>query len=144
MSDITSNPTSPTPPAFFPFLRYHDAPRAIDWLSDAFGFEKQLVVPGPDDTIAHAQLRLGDGVILLSSVKTDDLGLASPRQLGAVSQGVFVAIDEVDAHYDRARSSGAEIVFELQDMDYGSREYAARDLEGHLWCFGTFRPGEPS
>jgi uncharacterized glyoxalase superfamily protein PhnB len=131
-------------PNLFPFLRYQDAPAAIDWLANAFGFEKQMVVPGPEGTIAHAQLKLGPGVIMLGSAKDDDeLGMKSPRELPAVNQGIYVAIDGgFDAHFDRARAAGAEVVMAPKDTDYGSREYCARDLEGHLWCFGTYRPDE--
>ena len=136
-----SHPTHDGSPNIFPFLRYRDAPAAIDWLVAAFGFEKQLVAPGPDGTVAHAQLSLGPGTIMLGSARDDALGIQSPRDLAAVSQGIYVHVGEVDAHYRRARAAGAEIVIELQDMEYGSREYSARDLEGHLWSFGTYRPG---
>lgn len=129
-------------PTVFPFLRYHDAPAALDWLEAAFGFERLMVAPGPDGTVAHAQVALGAGVIMLSSATPDDaLGLKSPGDTSGVSQGIYVHVEDVDAHYQRARSAGAEIVHELQDMDYGSREYAARDPEGYLWSFGSYRPG---
>ena len=132
-----------TPPQIIPFLRYQDAPAAIDWLGRAFGFEKQMVVPGPDGIIEHAQLTLGPAVIMVSSLRDDELGMKSPRQLGAVNQGIYVALDEVDPHYARAKAVGAEIVRELRDEDYGGRDYAVRDLEGHLWSFGTYRPERP-
>ncbi len=131
------------PPDIFPFLRYHDAAAAIDWLERAFGFERLMVAPGPDESIAHAQLACGQGVIMLSSVRDDDpLGLKSPRDLAGVSQGIYVHVDDVDAHHQLATAADAEIVFPLQDTDYGSREYTARDPEGYLWSFGTYRPGE--
>ena len=127
-------------PNIFPFLRYQDAPAALEWLVSAFGFEKQMVVPGPDGTIAHAQMRLGPGVIMLGSAKDDALGMKRPRDLAGVNQGVYVYVETVDAHYERAKAAGSEIVLELKDTDYGSREYSARDLEGHLWSFGTYYP----
>lgn len=128
--------------SMFPFMRYEDAPKAIEWLERAFGFQVQLRVPGPDGTIAHAELRLGTGVIMLGSAKEDDLGLSTPKVLKQVTQGIYVALDDVDAHYREARAAGAEIVRELADTEYGSREYLARDLEGHLWSFGSYRPVE--
>ena len=134
--------TSTAITSIFPFMRYEDAARAIDWLEQAFGFQCQLRVPGPDGTIAHAELRLGNGVIMLGSFKDDDLGLTSPRDLARVTQGIYVALEDIDAHYRRARAAGAEIVRELTDTEYGSREYLARDPEGHLWSFGTYRPAE--
>jgi uncharacterized glyoxalase superfamily protein PhnB len=124
----------------FPFMRYDDAPAAIEWLVRAFGFEKQMVVPGPDGTIAHAQLSLGPGLIMLGSSKDDELQMGSPRKLGAVNQGIYVYLDDVKGHYERATAAGAEIVRDLGDTEYGSREYVARDPEGHLWSFGTYNP----
>jgi uncharacterized glyoxalase superfamily protein PhnB len=121
----------------FPALRYQDGAAAVEWLGRAFGFEKQMVVPGPDGSIAHAQLQLGPGVIMLGSAR-DEQG-ANPW--AAVKQGVYVYVADVDAHYARAKAAGAEVVRELQDTDYGAREYSVRDLEGHLWSFGTYRPG---
>jgi uncharacterized glyoxalase superfamily protein PhnB len=83
-------------------------------------------------------------MIMLSSLRGDDeLGMKSARDLGAVNQGIYVVLDEVDRHYARARAAGAEIVRVLQDEDYGGRDYCARDLEGNLWSFGTYRP-EPA
>lgn len=135
-----SRTTAATKPNIFPFLRYQDAPAAIEWLATAFGFERHAVYPGNDGTIAHAQLRLGAGIVMLGSARDDVLGMKSPRDLGAVNQGIYVALDDIDAHYARARAAGAEILRPLADTDYGAREYTARDLEGHLWSFGTYWP----
>jgi uncharacterized glyoxalase superfamily protein PhnB len=134
--------TSTATTSIFPFMRYENAPKAIDWLERAFGFQCQLRVPGPDGTIAHAELRLGNGMIMLGSSKDDDLGLTSPRSLARVTQGIYVALEDIDAHYQRALAAGADIVRELADTEYGSREYLARDPEGHLWSFGTYRPAD--
>jgi len=128
-----------SPPTFYPCLFYRDAPAAIAWLSRAFGFEVLLEVPNPDGTIAHAELSLGNGVIMLGTAKADQ-GRKSPRDLSGVNQSVYVAVDDLDGHYERARSAGAEITMMPHDTDYGSREYGARDLEGHGWSFGTYRP----
>ena len=124
----------------FPFLRYEDAPAAFEWLARAFGFEKQMLVPGPDGTIAHAQLRYGGSLIMIGSSGDDVINLKSSAAVGAATQGIYVHVDDVDAHHDRAKAAGAEIIMELEDTDYGSREYMARDLEGHLWSFGTYAP----
>lgn len=135
-----SRSSAATRPNIFPFLRYRDAPAAIAWLATAFGFERHAVYPGNDGTIAHAQLSLGGGIVMLGSARDDVLGMKSPRDLGAVNQGIYVALDDIDAHYARARAAGAEILRPLADTDYGAREYTARDLEGHLWSFGTYWP----
>jgi uncharacterized glyoxalase superfamily protein PhnB len=127
-------------PNIFPALRYQDAAAAIDWLERAFGFARGLVVAGDDGTIHHAELSLGPGWIMLGSSRDDVYRMRSPRELGAVNQSIYVAIADPDAHHARAKAAGAEIVRELADTDYGSREYTCRDLEGHLWTFGTYRP----
>jgi uncharacterized glyoxalase superfamily protein PhnB len=129
-----------TSQTFFPGVRYADAPAAIDWLEKAFGFQRQVVYPGPDGTVAHAQLMFNGGMIMLGSYKEDVFPYKTPRQAGGVTQAVYVYVPEIDAHFARAKAAGAEIVVPLKDTDYGSREYSARDLEGHIWHFGTYLP----
>ena len=80
------------------------------------------------------------GTIILGSCKDDVFRYKTPRAAGGVTQAVYVCIADIDEHFARARAAGAEIVFELKDTDYGSREYSVRDLEGHLWHFGTYAP----
>ena len=125
-----------------PGMRYRDAPAAIEWLCSAFGFSKNLVVPGPGDTIAHAQLVLGDGMIMLGSVADDDYGqvVKTPQEAGGNTQSAYVVVDEIDAHYQRAMAAGAEIVMEIADQEYGGRLYSAKDPEGYLWNFGSYDP----
>lgn len=122
-------------PNIFPTFRYQDAHAATAWLAEAFGFQQQLLVPAENGGVAHAQLNLGAGAILLGSMHEEP-----GNPWGTERQGVYVSIDDVDGHYARAKSGGAKIVRELQDTPYGSREYSARDLEGNLWCFGSYRP----
>jgi uncharacterized glyoxalase superfamily protein PhnB len=124
-----------------PFIRYEDAPAAVRWLVRAFGLEERAVHAGPDNTIAHAELGFGGSVLMLGPARTDELRMGSPRALGGVTQGIYIHVEAIDTHYGRAREAGAEIVYPLRDTEYGSREYGARDLEGHLWSFGTYRPG---
>jgi uncharacterized glyoxalase superfamily protein PhnB len=120
---------------FYPSLRYDDAPAAIEWLERAFGFEREMVVEEDEGRVAHAQLRYGDGMVMLGSERDDGWG---PH----VGQSwVYVAVDgDVDAHYERAKAAGAEVVREPTDQDYGSRDYSVRDPEGNIWSFGTYRP----
>ena len=136
----------------FPFLRYQDAPAAFEWLARAFGFEKQMLVPGPKGTIAHAQLCYGGSLIMIASVgdeekliqissaRDDAMKLKRPAVVGGATQGIYVYVEDVTAHHDRAKAAGAEIIMELEDTEHGSREYMARDIEGHLWSFGTYAP----
>ena len=132
-------------PNIFPALRYNNARAAIDWLTSVFGFENDGEHAAPDGSIAHAQLHFGAGVVGLSSAQNTP----SDHPWSKVRQGIYVRVDEVDAHHDRAKRAGADIVMPLKDMDYGSREYAVRDPEGHLWGFGTYdmagpHTGEPN
>lgn len=126
-----------------PTLRYHDAAAAIEFLCQAFGFEKRLVVRGEHDSIAHAQLTYGNGMIMLGSVRDNQFDelQKTPRDLGGVgTQSPYIVVTEVDAHCRRALEAGAEIVLEPEDQDYGGRLYACRDPEGYLWNFGTYDP----
>jgi uncharacterized glyoxalase superfamily protein PhnB len=129
-----------------PGMRYHDAPAAIDWLCRAFGFERQLVVPGEaEGTIAHAQLRYGNGMIMLGSVDAHGGGfdelMTTPRQTdGRSTQSAYVIVEDADAHHERALAAGADVVLPLEDKDYGGRGYSCRDLEGHVWSFGSYDP----
>jgi uncharacterized glyoxalase superfamily protein PhnB len=128
-----------------PGFRYHDAPAAIEWLCRAFGFERQLVVPGEGGTIAHAQLSFGNGMIMLGSAgehgNAYDEVVKTPRETGGVvTQGAYVIVDDPDAHYQRAVAAGAKIVLDIEDKDYGGRGYTCRDLEGNVWSFGDYDP----
>ena len=123
-----------------PYLHYDDGTAMLAWLERAFGMERGLVVSGPDDTIAHAELRCGTGVVMVGSTPAPDLCLRSPRELGGATQGIYVVVPDVEGHHRQATASGATIVIPLADTSYGSREYTARDPEGGLWSFGTYRP----
>lgn len=126
-----------------PCLRYRNAQGAVDWLCKVFGFERQLVVPNKDGTIAHAQLTYGNGMIMLGSVQATDFGrfMKQPDEIGgSETQTAYVIVSDADAVYSRARAAGAEIVMEIKDEPYGGRGFSCRDLEGHLWNFGTYDP----
>jgi uncharacterized glyoxalase superfamily protein PhnB len=128
-----------------PFLNYANAPAALDWLTGAFGFERTEVHEGEKGTIVHAEMRFADGLIMLGSAGENDLGMKTPKELGAVNQGVYVIVDNgIEAHYERALAAGAEVVRPLHDTDYGSRDYIVRDPEGNLRSFGTYRPEQPA
>jgi uncharacterized glyoxalase superfamily protein PhnB len=129
-----------TPANIYPALFYDDAPAAIEWLCKAFGFTRRLVVPGPDGTIVHAELSYGPGVIMVGSARPAK-GCLSPQSLPGISQSLCVQVDDPDAHYARAVAGGAIIVEEPKDTDYGARGYQVKDLEGHSWYFGNYRPG---
>jgi uncharacterized glyoxalase superfamily protein PhnB len=131
-------------PTIFPALRYKDAPAALEWLCRAFLFEKQAVFPAADGTIVHAELRRDGGVVGINSATPP----VENNPWSSVLQGVYVTIDDVDAHHACAQSAGARIAITPYDTHYGSREYSAWDVQGHLWGFGTYpmgaSSGEPS
>jgi uncharacterized glyoxalase superfamily protein PhnB len=121
-------------PNIFPALRYRDGHAAIAWLVSVFGFEATAVFESADGGIAHAELRLGAGAISISSASS------TPRDSAwsSVDQGIYVCLKDVDAHHDRAKAAGADIVMPLTTQSYGSRDYAVRDPAGHVWGFGTY------
>ena len=124
----------------FPVLRYRDPEAALAWLQKAFGFREVVVYRGDDGSVGHAELRLGAGMIMLGQSKGDGwLGGAAPDPL-ASPVSIYVRVDDPTAHCERAVAGGATIARELETMDYGSVEYSARDLEGHLWSFGSYDP----
>jgi uncharacterized glyoxalase superfamily protein PhnB len=118
-----------------PVLHYADLGRAIQFLSDAFGFNEHAVHRDPEGKIQYAEMEFGGAYIGFGSTSGGD----SPFDLGP--SAVYVSLDDPDSHHSRAVAAGAEIVMGLTDQEYGSREYAARDTEGNVWCFGTYRPG---
>ncbi len=124
-------------------MRYKDAPAAIDWLCKAFGFEKHLVVPGENGTIAHAQLSFGNSMIMLGSERDGEYDklVKSPKDLDGINtQSAYIIVEEIDEHYQRAIDAGAEITIEIKDEDYGGRVYSCLDPEGYLWNFGSYNP----
>ena len=139
MADNAKEPTA----TVVPTLRYNDAAAAVEWLCDAFGFEKHLVVPGEDRTVVHAQLVFGNGMVMLGSARAsefDNLQKPPSSFAGAVSQSPYIVVEDADKHYARAVAAGAEIVMEIKDEHYGGRDYSCRDPEGHIWNFGSYDP----
>lgn len=118
-------------------LRYDDALAAITFLTGTLGLVEQHVSTGDDGAVAHAQLSFGDGVVMLGPRG------AAPDTFDTGRAVVYLALDsaaEVDAHHARAVTAGADVVLELVDQPYGSREYAVRDPEGNVWSVGSYRP----
>jgi uncharacterized glyoxalase superfamily protein PhnB len=126
-------------PQVWPTLRAHDARALITFLVDAFGFEETAVY-GEGSRVDHAELSWPPGGgIMLGSVRDD---ADDPWALRPGTSGAYVVTDDPDALHARAVAAGAEITREPFDTDYGSRDFAARDPEGNLWAFGTYR-GQP-
>jgi PhnB protein len=116
-----------------PYLLYEDGAAAIDFLTKAFGFE-EVMRAEEDGVVNHAELRLGDDSVMLGYPGE---GYESPREADHYTALVHVYVDDVDAHFERARAAGAEIVQEPTDQEYGDRRYDAKDPEGHFWSFAS-------
>jgi PhnB protein len=116
-----------------PYLLYEDGAAAIDFLIKAFGFEEVMRME-EGGVVNHAELRLGDDSIMLGDPGADYEG---PNKADHRTALVHVYVDDVDAHFGRAKAAGAEIVMEPTDQEYGDRRYDAKDPEGQLWSFAT-------
>lgn len=121
-------------PRITPYLLYEDLSNTVDWLIKAFGFTERFRMPGPDGKLTHAEIQLGDGVVMMGCPGPD---YKNPKHLGASTNLIYVYVEDVDAHYERAEAAGAKITQEPEDMFYGDRRYAAEDPEGHVWNFAA-------
>lgn len=133
-----------------PCLQYRNAYVAIDWLCEAFGFERRLI-HADDRVVHHAQLVLEGGMVMLGSASSESdtpqgddqwhRRMVQPDQIsGRETQTSCVIVRDPDAHYARAVTAGAEIIREIADQDHGGRGYGCLDIEGHMWWFGSYDP----
>ena len=126
-----------------PYLLYEDCAAMLDWLERAFGFREVLRHRSPEGNVWHAETELGGASIYMGDPGHE---YRNPRRLGGATQSLYVLVDDVDAHFERAKAAGAEITEEPADKEYGFRHYGARDPEGHEWFFATptraVEPGE--
>ena len=124
-----------------PTMRYRDAYAAIDWLCDVLGFERHLVVPDGADGVAHAQLTLGNGMVMLGSAReNDDDAVVPPTPTGNLTQSAYVVVKDIEGSYGRVKDAGANIVMALEEQEYGGSLYAVRDPEGQCWNVGSYDP----
>lgn len=129
-----------------PSLRYHDAHAAIEWLIRVFGFEKQAVFEGPHQTVAHAQLTHGGGMLMLGSASNAGpfsrywIDLSETGRRETVGLTLIVSDEECVAMYQRVKGEGVEILQPLSSPDYGGKSFGCRDLEGHAWWVGSYNP----
>lgn len=127
--------------SIIPSLAYEDAPNAVNWLHGAFGLAATTVVPGPDNTIAHAELKSeAGGVVMVLSTQLSTRRNRSPKTLGGTAESVYMVVSDIEMAYDKAVAAGAEVFNPLHDTDYGSREFCCLDPEGHIWTLGTYQP----
>ncbi|MDH6625325.1 putative glyoxalase superfamily protein PhnB [Streptomyces sp. LBL] len=131
-------------PSIYPTLLYADAKAAIRQLTEAFGFTELSVYESDENDengggiVMHAELVQGNGAVMVGSKGRGGVFDAAMKDAGTT--GVYVVVDDVDAHHRRAVEHGAEILMPPTDQDYGSRDYMARDVEGNVWSFGTYAP----
>lgn len=130
-------------PRLTPYLYYNDLAAALEWLGKAFGFAERMRLPGEDGVLMHAEAALEDCVVMMGP-PSEEFETSSAQDLPRVSASLYVYVDDVDAHHAQAAAAGAA-PGELQDMFWGDRMYAVRDLEGHHWTFATAKkePGPP-
>jgi len=126
-------------PRIFATFRYADPAAMVEWLRETIGFTVKARYPETGE-IAHAELAFGSSMIMLGAARNDDYGamVGGPGENGGKS--LHIAVDDVDALFERVQASGAAIEQGLTDRDYGSREFICRDPENNVWCFGTYWP----
>jgi uncharacterized glyoxalase superfamily protein PhnB len=117
----------------FPVVRAREPRALIAWLEQVLDAGLLELHETPEGGVGHAEVRVADGVVTLGEAGGE---LAQAPGTAAV----YVATDEVDALHERAVSAGADVVMELTETDYGSRDFSVRDPEGNLWALGTYRP----
>jgi uncharacterized glyoxalase superfamily protein PhnB len=123
-------------PALTSAICYRDPRAALDFLERAFGFELVMLIEDGEGNVAHSEMRFGDAAVMVGSEWSDDH--KSPASLsGRNTQSIHIHVEtDVDAHCERARAAGAEIIMEPATQFYGDRTYRCRDLEGHIWTVG--------
>lgn len=127
------------PPRIYPTFRFRDAAAMIGFLERAFGFTvRARYMDG--EKVGHAELSLGSSMIMCGDDRDDAYGRIVGPAGDQGGKSVYIAVDDVDGLYERAKSAGAVIEQGLTDRDYGSREFVCRDPEGHVWCFGSYWP----
>jgi len=121
-----------TTPRITPYLLYADLEGALQWLARAFGFRERLRDKTPDGKLVHAEMELGDGVIMMGCPGPQ---YQNPKRLGQVTQYLYVRVDDVDKQFERAVQAGAVVLEKPSDQHYGDRRCGVADPEGHRWFF---------
>ena len=122
-------------PTFGSAVFYKDPLTALEWLAQAFGFERSMLITNADGSLAHAQMTFGDGYIMVGSEWASYV-VRTETSIGDALEKLALNDEALDAYSARARAAGAAIVREPNDEFYGDRVYSARDPEGHVWTFG--------
>jgi len=121
-----------------PYLVVEDAPAAIEFYKKAFGAEECVRMAGPDGKVAHAEIKIGDSMLMLSEANPQ-YGARSPKSLGGTPASILVYVEDVDAAFDRAVKAGAKVEMPVQDMFWGDRYGKLTDPFGHSWQMATHK-----
>jgi PhnB protein len=119
-----------------PFLTVRDAVRAIEFYKQAFGAVERGVAKGPDGKVMHAELKIGDSIIMLGD-EYPEFGALSPLSTGGAGMGLHIYVDGVDAAFDRAVKAGAQVEMPVADQFWGDRYGKLKDPFGHKWSIAT-------
>ena len=133
----------PTGASVIPTVRYRDVGAAVEWLHEAFGLEPHRLVKDSQGAVLYGELTFGGGMVMVAPIQDSPLGklMVQPDEIGGVeTQICYLFVEDARAHNARARAAGAEIVLDIETETNGGRGYSCRDLEGHLWNFGTYDP----
>ena len=131
------------PAVLIPTMQYHDANKAVIWLCEVFGFQPKMVYKDDAENVQHAELVFNNGMIMIGPRSETPFGklIKTPTELnGANNSCIYVVVADAEAHYQKAKAGGAEIVLDLVEQSYGGKDYTCRDFEGYLWSFGTYDP----
>jgi uncharacterized glyoxalase superfamily protein PhnB len=131
-------PSRQAGPTIVPYFGYRDAAGAPRWLADAFGFVLNQEFSAPDGAVMHAEMTVGRGVVMIGTGEPPPEG--DPSATSPTGHGIYVVVDDVDVHHERAEATGARIVYGPEDTDFETRRYRALDPEGYEWSFGIYSP----
>ena len=130
--------------AIIPSIIYKDAKTAIEWLVNAFGFKKQLNIPGPNNQVVHSELVLGFVMVMIGSSESGSEFsklVKTPSDFGGFeTQSPYIVVDNPDELYQSAKANGAKILIDIKTEDFGGRGFTCADPEGHIWSFGSYDP----
>ncbi len=133
-----TEPSRSAGPTMVSYFGYKNAAAALRWPAEAFGFEERQAYAAPDGTVMHAEMAFGGGVVVIGTGEPPAEGDAAATS--PTGQGIYVVVEDVDAHHERAKAAGARIDYVPDDTDFGAWRYRALDPEGYEWSFGTYSP----
>lgn len=127
-----------------PNISYKNPEAVLQFLKNAFGFSEHAIYRNDKNEIQHGELVLGNAMVMISPANNEtEFGkhTRTPSEIGGFNtQSLYIIIEEIDAHYKKAKVAGAEMIRDIKDEDYGGRGYSCKDTEGNIWSFGSYNP----